>query len=87
LSPLTLPDVGRASLLLTTLETSNWLILAGYNQLGRGVGGGPVPGEVSSENLTQLLMDWSNGDTLALEKLVPLVYRDLHRFAERYLRS
>jgi RNA polymerase sigma factor (TIGR02999 family) len=32
-------------------------------------------------------MDWSNGDAQALEKLVPLVYRDLHRLAERHLRS
>jgi len=46
-----------------------------------------VPGDVSSENLTQLLTDWSNGDAQALEKLIPLVYRDLHRLAERYLRS
>jgi RNA polymerase sigma factor (TIGR02999 family) len=46
-----------------------------------------VPGEASSENLTQLLMDWSDGDAQALEKLTRLVYRDLHRLAERYLRS
>jgi RNA polymerase sigma factor (TIGR02999 family) len=46
-----------------------------------------VSGEESSANLTQLLMDWSNGDAQALEKLIPLVYRDLHRLAERYLRS
>ena len=46
-----------------------------------------MPGDVSSENLTQLLTDWSNGDAQALEKLIPLVYRDLHRLAERYLRS
>ena len=32
-------------------------------------------------------MDWSNGDAQALEKLVPLVYRDLHRLAESHLRS
>jgi RNA polymerase sigma factor (TIGR02999 family) len=32
-------------------------------------------------------MDWSNGDAQALEKLTPLVYRDLRRLAERYLRS
>ena len=49
-------------------------------------GSEPVSGEVSSENLTQLLMDWSKGDAQALEKIIPLVYRDLHRLAERYLR-
>lgn len=43
--------------------------------------------DVSSENLTELLVDWSNGDTRALEKLTPLVYRDLHRLAQSYLRS
>ena len=32
-------------------------------------------------------MDWSDGDAQALEKLTRLVYRDLHRLAERYLRS
>jgi RNA polymerase sigma factor (TIGR02999 family) len=46
-----------------------------------------VSDEVSSENLTQLLIDWSNGDAQALEKLTPLVYRDLHRLAQRYFRS
>jgi RNA polymerase sigma factor (TIGR02999 family) len=45
-----------------------------------------VSTEVSSENLTQLLVNWSNGDTQALEKLTPLVYRDLHRLAQHYLR-
>jgi RNA polymerase sigma factor (TIGR02999 family) len=45
-----------------------------------------VSGEESCENLTQLLVDWSNGDAQALEKLLPFVYRDLHRLAERYLR-
>ncbi|MBV8571509.1 MAG: sigma-70 family RNA polymerase sigma factor [Acidobacteriaceae bacterium] len=42
--------------------------------------------DVYSDNLTELLVDWSNGDTEALAKLTPLVYRDLHRVAERYLR-
>ena len=46
-----------------------------------------MSGEESCENLTQLLVDWSNGDAQALEKLTPLVYRDLHRLAQRYLRS
>jgi RNA polymerase sigma factor (TIGR02999 family) len=32
-------------------------------------------------------VDWGNGDAQALEKLVPLVYRDLRRLAARYLRS
>ena len=46
-----------------------------------------MAGEVPSENLTQLLVDWSNGDAQALERLIPLVYQDLRRIAQRYLRS
>ncbi|MBV9082179.1 MAG: sigma-70 family RNA polymerase sigma factor [Acidobacteriaceae bacterium] len=46
-----------------------------------------MPADVSSENLTQLLIDWSNGDTQALDKLTPLVYRDLRRLAQSYLRA
>lgn len=36
--------------------------------------------------ITQLLVDWSNGDQAALEKLAPLVYDELHRLARRYMR-
>jgi RNA polymerase sigma factor (TIGR02999 family) len=35
--------------------------------------------------LTQLLVDWGNGDNEALEKLTPLVYHELRRLASRYL--
>jgi RNA polymerase sigma factor (TIGR02999 family) len=38
------------------------------------------------QNVTQLLLGWSNGDKEALDKLVPLVYDDLRRQAARYLR-
>ncbi|HJT68119.1 MAG TPA: sigma-70 family RNA polymerase sigma factor [Pyrinomonadaceae bacterium] len=40
----------------------------------------------SSEGITQLLIDWSNGDPAALEKLMPLVYDELRRLASAYLR-
>ncbi|HVH32994.1 MAG TPA: ECF-type sigma factor [Tahibacter sp.] len=36
--------------------------------------------------ITQLLGEWRNGDPRALDRLVPLVYGDLHRLAERHLR-
>jgi RNA polymerase sigma factor (TIGR02999 family) len=36
-----------------------------------------------SDNLTQLLGDWSSGDQQALEHLMPLVYTELHRIARR----
>jgi RNA polymerase sigma factor (TIGR02999 family) len=40
----------------------------------------PAPQEV-----TQLLIAWSNGDRGALEKLMPLVYDELRRLARRYM--
>jgi RNA polymerase sigma-70 factor (ECF subfamily) len=35
--------------------------------------------------LTQLLLDWSKGDPAALDKLTPLIYRELRRLARQYL--
>ena len=40
----------------------------------------PAPQEV-----TQLLLAWSDGDQAALEKLTSLVYAELHRLAKRYM--
>ena len=39
----------------------------------------------SSEEVTQLLVAWSNGDKAALDQLMPLVHRELHRLARRRL--
>ena len=39
------------------------------------------PGEV-----TQLLLEWNEGDGSALDKLLPIVYAELHRVAHNYLR-
>lgn len=39
----------------------------------------------SPEGVTQLLIDWGNGDQAALEKLMPLVYSELRRLATNYL--
>ncbi len=41
---------------------------------------------VASEQITQLLVDWSKGDEFALEQLMPLVYEELRRMARRYMR-
>jgi RNA polymerase sigma factor (TIGR02999 family) len=41
--------------------------------------------EVSPHEVTQLLQLWSGGEETALEKLVPLVYGELHRLARRYM--
>jgi RNA polymerase sigma factor (TIGR02999 family) len=40
----------------------------------------------SSDGITKLLIDWSQGDQAALEKLMPLVYDELRRLASNYLR-
>ena len=44
----------------------------------------PVP-QVAQNEVTQLLLDWGNGDESALDKLMPLVYEELRRLARRHL--
>jgi RNA polymerase sigma factor (TIGR02999 family) len=39
----------------------------------------------ASGELTKLLLAWGAGDDRALEQLLPLVYRELHRTARRYM--
>jgi RNA polymerase sigma factor (TIGR02999 family) len=38
-------------------------------------------------SVTQLLSDWGKGDQKALDRLMPLVYKELHQLASRYMRS
>jgi RNA polymerase sigma factor (TIGR02999 family) len=38
-----------------------------------------------AEQITLLLQSWSKGDEGAIEKLIPLVYGELHRLAHRYM--
>src|SRR5205809_1759724 len=40
----------------------------------------------SSENVSQLLVKWGEGDQAALDQLMPLVYSELRRLASNYLR-
>lgn len=40
----------------------------------------------ATEEISQLLIAWGKGDEQALEKLTPLVYRELHKLAARYMR-
>jgi RNA polymerase sigma factor (TIGR02999 family) len=42
--------------------------------------------KTSSHEVTQLLIDWSNGNQAALDRLMPLVDRELHRLAHHYMR-
>jgi RNA polymerase sigma factor (TIGR02999 family) len=39
----------------------------------------------SPQDVTELLLDWSNGNQAALDKLMPLVYQELHRLAHQYM--
>jgi RNA polymerase sigma factor (TIGR02999 family) len=39
----------------------------------------------ADHDVTELLTAWSGGDEAALQKLVPLVYQELHRTAHRYM--
>src|SRR5687767_3509730 len=41
--------------------------------------------EHDSQELTEILRRWSDGDAEALEKLTPVVYAELHRIAKRYM--
>ena len=42
--------------------------------------------ETSSQEVTQLLIAWSEGDQAALGRLIPLVYQELRRLAKLYLK-
>jgi RNA polymerase sigma factor (TIGR02999 family) len=42
---------------------------------------------LAPHEVTCLLVDWREGDQTALERLLPLVYDELHRMAARYMRG
>jgi len=39
------------------------------------------------EDVTSMLIQWSEGDPEALNRLLPVIYDELHRIAERYFRK
>src|SRR5579864_1081272 len=41
----------------------------------------------ATHDVTQLLVQWANGDKQALDDLTPLVYRELRRLAASHLRK
>lgn len=43
-------------------------------------------GMSTQSEITRLLADWSKGDQAALDKLLPLVYDELHRLSSSYMR-
>jgi RNA polymerase sigma-70 factor (ECF subfamily) len=40
-----------------------------------------------SGDITELLLAWGDGDADALNKLIPIVYQELHRLAAHYMRK
>jgi RNA polymerase sigma-70 factor, ECF subfamily len=44
-------------------------------------------GEQAERDVSTLLRAWSDGDQSALERLTPIVYRELHRLAGRYMKG
>ena len=40
---------------------------------------------MTSPDITQMLINWRNGDERALDRLMPAVYQELHRIASGYL--
>jgi RNA polymerase sigma factor (TIGR02999 family) len=45
-----------------------------------------MPDASPPQNVTELLLSWGEGDTAALDRLVPLLYDDLRRVARGHLR-
>jgi RNA polymerase sigma factor (TIGR02999 family) len=46
----------------------------------------PSEPETTTQEVTQLLKKWSDGDQEALEQLTPVIHAELHRIAHRYMR-
>jgi RNA polymerase sigma-70 factor (ECF subfamily) len=46
---------------------------------------GPAPDRPDCGEVTELLRAWSDGDDEAFDRVLPLVYEELHRMAARYL--
>jgi RNA polymerase sigma-70 factor, ECF subfamily len=48
---------------------------------------GPESTRPTRGDVSQLLRAWSDGDQLALERLTPIVYEELHRLARHYMKG
>lgn len=60
------------------------MLLSPQFSLTPGCAGMPMTTPSSSE-VTQLLLAWGQGDGTALDRLMPLVYDELHRLARRHM--
>lgn len=47
----------------------------------------PTDEAPSPQEVTQLLIAWKEGDSAAFDRLVPIVYSELHRLAHRHMRG
>ena len=45
------------------------------------------PGHPAVNDISTLLRAWTEGDQSALERLTPVVYKELHRLARRYMKQ
>jgi RNA polymerase sigma factor (TIGR02999 family) len=41
--------------------------------------------DASSQDVTQMLKRWGDGDAAALDELTPIIYAELHKIARRYM--
>lgn len=78
MNPVLFGKRGTAREVGTSVPSSpNWLTgTAGYN-----------PAQVMEHDVTQLLTEWKQGSNDARDRLIPLLYNDLRRVADRYLRG
>ncbi|MBA3514580.1 MAG: RNA polymerase subunit sigma-70, partial [Pyrinomonadaceae bacterium] len=45
-----------------------------------------MPLQPSPQSVTRLLVEWSHGGAAVLNELAPMVYGELHRIAESFMR-
>jgi len=57
-----------------------------YNRVSTLVVLGAKMANLTSQQITHLLLAWGNGDEAALDQLMPLVYNELRKVAARHLR-
>src|SRR5207247_6965440 len=87
-----LPDNGRATPSANDARAVAGLAHhtgAGASRLTGGIWTGsmePIRGQLGAPDVTALLRAWSQGDLQARDRLMPLVYAELHRRAAAYLR-
>src|SRR5262245_57305586 len=72
--------MGVAEVSLIHCYNSNEMTFRGLSRASRKTPTGP-------SDVTRLLADWQGGNKLALDQLMPLVYRELRKVAASYLKD